>query len=184
MDKSVREAVLNALLLDQHHVCAYCMCRIEAENAKIEHLMPQSTHPELALEFKNMAAVCSGSLFACGKNGHCDKSKANKTIKLNPYGNKFLEVSIRYVGGQMLSHKNEWQHDIEEILHLNCGRLPELRKSVLNGFINSLRKRKANTDWTPEFIYKKFHELDNQLKWPEFWGIVRWYVLKSQQKHH
>lgn len=62
-----KRKVLEALVTEQGHLCAYSMCRIGTDNspATIEHIIPQhptSLNPDggLSLSYKNMLAVCDG----------------------------------------------------------------------------------------------------------------------------
>lgn len=62
-----KREVLEALLAEQGHLCAYCTCRIGVGDhpATIEHLIPQNPEDsaadgELSLDYHNMVAVCDG----------------------------------------------------------------------------------------------------------------------------
>ena len=77
MDKEVREELIDQLLREQGHLCAYCMSKIpESRNlpsgvpaVTIEHWLPRNPDDKLdigqGLDYKNMFAVCSGNR-GCG----------------------------------------------------------------------------------------------------------------------
>ncbi len=68
--------VYNALLQEQGFICCYCGMRITRETCHIEHLKPRSTHPYLALEYRNMLASCQGeSETPPPKPVHCGHKK-------------------------------------------------------------------------------------------------------------
>ena len=88
-----------ALLLEQGHLCAYCMGRISIKlnqdnkpRIEVEHYSSQNERPDLDLIYKNMLGVCNG--ITQQKKEHCDKSKKYKSLRaLNPL-NKNVETLI------------------------------------------------------------------------------------------
>lgn len=77
MDKEVKEELLEKLLEEQGHICAYCMRRIPEKRAlpngvspvTIEHWYPRNPKSKedigQGLNYRNMFAVCSGNR-GCG----------------------------------------------------------------------------------------------------------------------
>ena len=97
MDKEVREELIDQLLREQGHLCAYCMSKIpESRNlpsgvpaVTIEHWLPRNPDDKLdigqGLDYKNMFAVCSGNRgCGCEEKLTCDARKGNDAIKVNP----------------------------------------------------------------------------------------------------
>ena len=89
-----KRKVLEALIAEQGHLCAYCMCRIGTNDnpATIEHITPQ--HPatscfdrDLSLSYKNMLAVCDGRSGAT-----CDKRRGNEPLTVNPLKPETLAI--------------------------------------------------------------------------------------------
>lgn len=71
MPSDVKKKVIESLLSEQGHLCAYCMSRIDGgkHRATIEHCIPQSASTEKErLNYKNMAAVCWGNRDAHSNN--------------------------------------------------------------------------------------------------------------------
>jgi uncharacterized protein (TIGR02646 family) len=134
----VKEEIRRTLLDDQGCLCAYCMRRIK-DDAKIEHLIPQ--HPDGGsagargddLDFANMLAVCDGNAGSHLRAQTCDAHKANKVLRrVNPLEAHTLE-SIRYDSkGNIFSNDADVQHDLTEVLNLNCEQalLPAGREAV------------------------------------------------------
>lgn len=91
MDKEVKDELLEKLLVEQGHICAYCMRRIPERRAlpvgvspvTIEHWFPRNPKSKedigQGLNYRNMFAVCSGNR-GCGEEEGltCDASRGNK----------------------------------------------------------------------------------------------------------
>lgn len=119
-----KRRVLEALLVEQGHLCAYCMCRIGADghSATIEHLIPQ--HPddsaadgELSLAYHNLVAVCDGRGGAT-----CDKRRGNASLTVDPTKSHTLETIYYHRDGRIDAKDESVQHDIQITLGLNNAR--------------------------------------------------------------
>ncbi|MBT9556159.1 MAG: TIGR02646 family protein [Myxococcales bacterium] len=87
--------VREALEADQLGLCAYCNRRLDA-GWRIEHWVPRSVESTKTYEWTNLLGVCSGhsgerprDLPALpnpmeGRSEHCDASKRNTLLSLNP----------------------------------------------------------------------------------------------------
>lgn len=116
-----KRKVLEALLAEQGHLCAYCMCRIGTDEhpATIEHLILQ--HPtdsaangELSLAYHNLFAVCDGRGGAT-----CDKSRGNAPLTVDPTKSHTLETIYYHHDGRIDAKDESVQHDIQITLGLN-----------------------------------------------------------------
>lgn len=161
MDRSVKEAVLNSLLNEQGHLCAYCMRRIP-ETRKlptgipkitIEHWFPQNPTDgqDLGqdLDYRNMFVVCSGNR-GCGteKDLTCDAKRKNAALKVNPRDANTL-ATIRYgADGTIKSSDPVIDEDLNKRLNLNCQAisLPETRRRVLNELLFDIKKNHPTGD--------------------------------------
>lgn len=91
MDKDVKDELLDKLLKEQGHICAYCMKKIPESRelpigvapVTIEHWLPR--HPENSedkgqdLNYRNMFAVCSGNRgCGCRERMTCDAHRGNE----------------------------------------------------------------------------------------------------------
>lgn len=117
-----KRKVLDALVSEQGHLCAYCMCRIGTDKhpATIEHIVPQ--HPrniesdgELSLSFKNMVAVCDGR-----EGATCDKRRGNKPLTVNPTKPDSLKGITYRRNGEIDAEDDTIQHDLQITLGLNA----------------------------------------------------------------
>jgi len=90
-----KSEIRDALLAEQHYLCAYCMKRIrnnedgsEAVHMSIEHWFPLSQDKERALDYKNFLGVCKGGADVDGPRNRvlcCDASKGDETsLTVNP----------------------------------------------------------------------------------------------------
>ena len=69
-----KNAVKNALLAEQGHICCYCERRLTDEDSHIEHFRPQSDPTVDPLDFKNMLCSCQNQIKA-GEPRHCGNLK-------------------------------------------------------------------------------------------------------------
>ena len=155
-----KQVVLDALMKDQGHLCAYCMRKIPDERelppdidpVTIDHWLPRNPSDGVergqGLEYSNLFAVCSGNR---GKRHTrkprdltCDakRNPNHAQLILNPCDASTL-AKIKYKdNGEMTSEDAAILDDIQVKLNLNCMsdavQLPEARKNVLDAFISEL----------------------------------------------
>lgn len=144
-----KRKVLEALLVEQGHLCAYCMCRIGTDGhpATIEHLVPQ--HPddsaadgELSLEYHNLVAVCDGRGGAT-----CDKRRGNAPLTVDPTKSHTLEAIYYCRDGRIDAHDESVKRDIEITLGLNdtrtnlCANRAESMKAIEKVVFNTFKRR-------------------------------------------
>lgn len=119
-----KRKLLEALLAEQGHLCAYCMCRIGTDGhpTTIEHLIPQ--HPtdsaangELGLAYHNLVAVCDGRGGAT-----CDKRRGNASMTVDPTKRHTLDSIYYHRDGRIDATDESIQHDIQTTLGLNNSR--------------------------------------------------------------
>ena len=160
LDHANKKVILQALMEEQGHLCAYCMRKIPDERelppdtapVTIEHWLPQKLangdDKGQGLDYNNLFAVCSGNR---GKRHTrkprdltCDakRSQNHGQLILNPCDLSTLS-KIKYKdNGEMTSDDSDILDDIQIKLNLNCVsdavQLPETRKNVLDAFISSL----------------------------------------------
>lgn len=79
---------------DQGYICCYCGRRIiNDEHTKIEHIMCQKEHNDLALNFNNLLASCDGGDSDRAHRikprhcEHCDAKKGEQDIPVSPLDN-------------------------------------------------------------------------------------------------
>lgn len=117
-----KREVLEALLAEQDHLCAYCTCRIGVGDhpATIEHLIPQNPEDsaadgELSLDYHNMVAVCDGRGGAT-----CDKRRGNKSLTVDPIKPYTLDSIFYHRDGRIDAADRSVRYDLEVTLGLNA----------------------------------------------------------------
>lgn len=191
--RSVRDIVLDALLHEQGHLCAYCMRRITAENMQIEHRLSQKRMPEQAVIYSNFLGVCSGKIDKSREMGvilHCDKQKSTvhdnvekeKWIALHTNPNNETQMNtIYYTSGSGKIHSTDTQieDEINRILNLNNDIIRRNRANTVVEIIQKLGKK-----WVKSEIQKQLNDWSSTNKNGQFrpyYGIAIAYLTKKSR---
>lgn len=179
------------LLKEQGYLCAYCMRRIHNEkDTKIEHYIARNADNEL--EYTNLLAVCygnqpdSGNVVKYAKRRlTCDSMKGNQVLQINPQSQE--DMMTIYYDNQGKIYSKEYQKDIDNILNLNdpYGYLIGNRKAIIDALINKLSPIK-NPQEVKRLLLKwkkRYTNLAYGNEYPEYVGILRWYIDKQLRKH-
>jgi uncharacterized protein (TIGR02646 family) len=156
--------IREALLDEQGHICAYCMRRIKEQprTTDIEHYVAQSNDPKLKLNYLNMLGVCNMSDGKPAKQQHCDKSRKNQILTVNPLDIR-CESEIKYdLKGKVYSDNDVINNDLDKILNLNLPRIMAIRKRVIETVRDSLKskyKSKPNKTWQKSDINAEIKRL-------------------------
>lgn len=182
-----------SLLEEQGYLCAYCMRRISGDkDVKIEHYRARNIQNEM--EYVNLLAVCTGNETMKNSGGKvdpdkftCDTKKKNKELHINPQNRLDME-SIYYDNqGNIYSKNPVYQEDFDYILNLNdrFGFLINNRKNALAAVIKELRKLKPGQNAMPLLrrLEKWSIQKNKSGEYPEYAGIIRWYIEKQIKKH-
>lgn len=181
------------LLKEQGYLCAYCMKRIRNEkDTKIEHYRARNS--ENQLEYSNLLAVCYGNQISSDseikygkKRLTCDSMKGNQFLHINPQNKEDMDT-IYYDNQGWIYSKNEiYKKDIENVLNLNdpYGYLIENRKAVIDAIIRKLSIVKTQQE-AKEILLKwkrKYENFSYGEIYPEYIGVIRWYINKQLRKH-
>lgn len=189
MPKEVHDAVLKSLIQEQGNLCAYCMCRIPQEKKKpsatIEHWKPQSkTSNDMALNYRNMLAVCSGNR-GCGseKDMTCDAKRGNTPLTVNPLKASTL-LSISYQSdGTIFSSDSNINADLNTTLNLNCSSvgLVENRRVALQTMQKELSKKHSKGD-IKLACSRMLEKYQTQTPKTPYLGILIWWLQKHISK--
>lgn len=151
---TVYEVVLDKLIEEQGHLCAYCMRRIPEKRGwprvTIEHIEAQSkSDAQKALDYKNMLAVCSGNQNAkSDEDKTCDARRKNRKLDLNPLKPETLaEIEYRH-NGEIFSSNYDIDQQLNDVLNLNCQslQLADCRKSAIQTLIKEIAKKYPKGD--------------------------------------
>ena len=127
MDSHLKNIVLDHLLHEQGHLCAYCMRRIPekrklpigVQGATIEHWFPRNPDSGedygQGLDYRNMLAVCSGNR-GCGdeRNLTCDAKRGNDKLTVNPCNSETLHSITYSHNGKIKSTDTRIDEDLNE----------------------------------------------------------------------
>ena len=192
-----KDEVLESLIKEQGHLCAYCMRRIPDErispdtvaDVSIEHWYPRNPEDNTdigqGLDYNNLFAVCSGNKNAKGTRKQsdltCDVSKGSQIIKVNQLNEATLSTIWYSENGEIFSTDPEIESDLHEKLNLNCEsdavRLPEARKAVLDSVqeeLSSLCSDETDILENCQYILEQFeNEVDPKTP---YIGIAIWWL--------
>lgn len=199
MDSDVKVQLREALLKEQGHLCAYCMCRIQGTgDVKIEHLTART--PENELEYHNLLAVCRGGEGGVAAARSCDTKKENRPMFISPLNKADMNRIYYSTNGEIHSadhtqHEFEYvdsagkhhkgssspEQDLHECLNLNYKNgMPMMgRKAALRKFQELLRPYKDKQS-KRAFLEKmqEFYSRKNEYLEP-YSGILCWYIDKK-----
>ncbi len=133
-----REELRIRLLLEQGYLCAYTMRRIEAiGNGHVEHILPQSRHPEKDVDYDNIVFCFPGA-----QQAQCDFGALRKSGKdvtpanfVSPL-DRACETRFSYGFGGEAKAANAADAAAQgtiDVLNLNHKELVELRRSAVRG---------------------------------------------------
>lgn len=196
LNHAEKQTVLQALMKEQGHLCAYCMRRIpderelppDIDQVTIEHWLPRSYENNAdynqGLDYHNLFAVCSGNR---GKRHTrkirdltCDakRSSTHNQLTLNPCDPISLSKIKYKADGKMISDDENILDDIEVKLNLNCisdaVQLPQARKNVLDTFISQLPNDQEQILLSCKAALELF-EAESDPKTP-YIGILLWWL--------
>jgi uncharacterized protein (TIGR02646 family) len=134
-----------ALIKEQHGLCAYGMCKLEAEEGdiKIEHWHGKITYPREQLSYGNLLACCSGSEGHPKKFQHCDTRKGNKDIKFNPASDDVERIISYTIDGKIVSSDPDFNNHLNDVLNLNIIKFTCARAFILRGVVRRLSTKKG-----------------------------------------
>jgi len=171
-DKAMNDLRTN-LLLEQGHICCYCMKRIpekiekdgtKSYKMKVEHYQCQDRFEQLQLTYSNLFGACTGNEGQPKRLQTCDTKKANLDFTVNPTSTiTNCETVIKYdAEGEIFTDNDEINRQLNEVLNLNMLTLKAGRKEVYLEVQNKVEcesKKYAGKD-----LKKKFFEQE-KTKW-------------------
>lgn len=174
----------DALLKEQGYICAYCMRRIPVkdrnsnETTRIDHKLSRKNHPELQLNYTNMAICCPGAI---DNDFHCDKLKEENDITFDLSDDRFFEtISYSSKDGEIKSSDEEYNRQMNRLLNLNHSLLKRNRLGTLRGVIAMMNKENRK-GWTAADIRRMIEIWDNKDsdgQYKPYNGIVLWFLNK------
>lgn len=184
-----KQSVKESLLKEQGYLCAYCMSRIDENNTKIEHFIPQSINNNLELDYLNMLAVCKGGEGNPPNKQHCDTRKGDTCIKYNPSRKEDdMMMKIKYLikDGSIFSDDMDFNTQLNDILNLNLPFLKNNRKAAIDGYICAFNKESDGKHISDmNVMHKKINKISDSGKdgrKKEYLGIILYWLYKKLKR--
>ena len=200
-DRLPKSEIRDALLTEQHYLCAYCMKRIRNEelHMSIEHWFPLSQDKELALDYKNFLGVCKGGTDVEGPRNRvlcCDASKGDTTnLTVNPLDKDMMQhIAFRKDGSIYClpsagSNVELINRDLNEILQLNGKAGQDTATELLKGRRDAYKQAQkiitrlaGQGQLTSTQISKKIQKIVCQDKYPEFAGTILFFLERKRKQ--
>jgi uncharacterized protein (TIGR02646 family) len=129
--RTLRRDVREALIAEQHCLCAYCTMRITLESSHNEHVIPKGggcAQPNKQLDYANLVA-------ACEKGGcRCAQTKGSQCIALTPCM-KACETELEFRWNGEVRGKTPRAKEAIGILGLNERYLVQRRKVGIDAML-------------------------------------------------
>jgi len=172
----------DVLLQEQRHLCCYCMRRIDKETMKIEHFLPQSRHPDKAIDWGNLLAACPGNAGKPRRLQTCDTRKGDQEIRLDPQGP--LVDRIRYSNsGHVEIDDTELQQELDDVLNLNTEQLAENRRHALQGLVEVIRRERGKASaWPGDALLRKLSRIDAEGRLDEYVGVLESWLRRHARR--
>lgn len=201
-----KSEIRNALLAEQHYLCAYCMKPIrnnddgsKVVHMSIEHRIPLSKSKEHALDYKNFLGVCKGGADVDGPRNQvlcCDASKGDETsLTVNPLDKDMMQY-IAYrkdgtiyclpsAGSDAVKSIN---HDLNEVLRLNGKAGRDTDTKLIKGRRDAYKQVEAKFNklsdqgkLTSSRISKMIKEIERKDEYPEFAGTILFFLERKRK---
>jgi uncharacterized protein (TIGR02646 family) len=177
----VKNDIRRACRIEQSELCAFCCARLSAdpELQRIAHVVPRAVDPARTLDFTNMVLSCSSGrnrlvdavvapLAKC-----CDEKQGANPLPISPLQPDCQGRFAYDRSGRIFpSEDGNGAEETIIILNLDCDRLRETRKRVIQG-VETLRERLGTEKWnriyrdpTPPHLPDFWPAIASQ-RWPE-----------------
>ncbi len=188
--RSIKQAVKQALLVEQGYLCCYCEDRVCADRddnqnqnqfdkkrvGHIEHIEARHKHPDLALAYENMVYSCGET--DKGKPTTCGHArKPDDPVPVSPLQPDCESRFVYTVAGKMLPRKKDDfdARDTIRILNLNESLLRRFRAVVYQAIADG--HRELSPDQFRHWLALELQrDTDNMLN--PFWSTKR-YVAET-----
>lgn len=203
-DSLPKSAIRDALLAEQHHICAYCMKRIqnskdETVHMSIEHWIPLSKDKERALDYRNFLGVCMGGKDVDGPSNRilcCDASKDDEaSLMVNPLDKVMMQYIAYLPDGRIycLETAGDLQkpitHDLDNVLMLNGKDGKDTATELLKGRRDAYRQARGMYEklakqgrLTSVRIGKMIREIEQKEVYPEFAGTILFFLERKRKQ--
>lgn len=182
--ESSKNVLKEYLIKEQGGLCAYCMTRINLNNSTIEHYIPRNGingDMSKSLDYDNLFAVCMNERNSGEKSRHCDVSKGDNLITIDPRKESDI-LQIKYKrDGEIYSDNGDFENDLNNTLNLNVTTLRKNRRSALDSALKSMARINKNT-WKEEYVKKHLKALEQRAEKTEYIGIIVYELSKRLKR--
>ena len=199
LDKSI---IREALIREQHSLCAYCMRKInnDGNSMTIEHRIPLSRDKENALNFSNMLGVCDGG--SSGTNSRylcCDRAKGDTPITLDPTRHEMMEcIFFRDKGKEIYYKGNDnalsdtINREINRILFLNgvhnsdgsfrsdtATKIVKGRSDAYKCYLRIINEATTKGHLDATYLRSQIRNITESDEYPEYAGVILFYLRRK-----
>ena len=129
-----------------------------------------------------MFAVCTNERNTRKKAGHCDVSRGNKPLTIDPREKRHI-LQLKYKrDGEIYSDNTEFYDDLNKTLKLNIITLKRNRKAARDSALVSMSKANKNS-WKEEFVSRQIKKLEEQVQKTEYIGIIIYELSKRLKRN-
>nr|WP_199330696.1 retron system putative HNH endonuclease [Microcoleus sp. FACHB-68] len=170
-----------SLLREQGYICCYCGNSINDKDSHIEHFKPQTTYPDLTLEYTNLLASCQRE----GKKSepvHCGPKKAywyDEQLMISPLEPNCADFFTYSGSGEILPatdpDKQAAAKETIDKLGLDIDKLRAERIQAIEGFLQAI---KGLTDEEIQQFAQAYEKLDVKGKYAPFATVIAYFYKK------
>jgi uncharacterized protein (TIGR02646 family) len=144
--------VKTALMEEQGYICCYCEQELVATDSHIEHLLPQDSYPDKALDFSNMLCSCQDQIKK-GEPRHCGNLKGDDELEISPL-DEDCESYFKYTYDGYIEPINEKAQTTIKKLGLDIAKLNAQRREAIEPFIDGLLTEEELTEFVSAYLKK------------------------------
>jgi uncharacterized protein (TIGR02646 family) len=156
---ATKEAVRNALLSEQGHICCYCLRCIN--KVEIEHIKSQKDFPEKDVAYTNLIASCARDASE-DKILHCNAAKGAIEIALNPTDKNLMQLIRFAADGRVFTDQTDLNHELDIVLNLNNYRLTQERRNLYKDVVNEIKIRFGGKTISKAFVKKRIQDFSEK----------------------
>ena len=203
-DRLDKQIIRDALVKEQHGLCAYCMKRIEAnDKMNIEHYRPIKSSKDHVLDFSNMLGCCKGGRDETSKEQRvlcCDAAKKDQTITIDPCNRSMMEKIYYRKDGRIYvnSADKKLKYDIDHVLQLNgiLDKNGNMKRDTSTQIVMGRRVAYRNYENFMQALHRKFGNNESKIKtyvrkriediealetYPEYAGVILYFLRRRMR---
>lgn len=181
-----KREILDRLLAEQGHLCAYCSQRIHGakraaggSHGSVEHWQARSSGAD-PFEWTHLLAVCTASVGRPRDQAHCDTRRGDRALRLHPaHPSEDVEGLLGYhADGRIVPRRRDpgLVEELDEVLGLNIAELKQARAAV----VTALERVFRDADLTRLHTLRTRLEAQGETREP-FAGVSLYFLRRRIQ---